>query len=38
VNFGFVVHGGQEVILIPVEGMFTKGYLSGIGKLLYMPL
>lgn len=34
-NFGLVIHSGQEVILIPEEGTFGKGCLSGIW-LLYM--
>ena len=33
-----VIYSGQELILVMEEGTFGKGYLGGIGKLLYMLL
>jgi len=37
-NLGFVVHFGQEPILILEEGSFGEGYLGGTSKFLDVPL
>ncbi|KAF2265206.1 hypothetical protein CC78DRAFT_543506 [Lojkania enalia] len=36
-NFGFVIHLGQELNAVLVEGVSGKGYLGGIAELQYKP-